>query len=185
MRQRFSAISSVAACLLALAALTFSASAAAADLSRFDGEYKGSAEVISADGTKAMRDMNVMIKTKNKREFTVDWTSTTYRPDGRTKSKSYSINFESTSRPGVFAAAMRQDLFGNAVQLNPMKGEPYVWGRVKGDTLTIYSLYIDSEGGYDLQQFDRTLADGGLELAFHSIHNGMILRTVRTFLEKQ
>ena len=143
------------------------------------------AEVQTADGGTIPRDMNVVIKATDASHFNVSWTSTTYRADGTTKDKSYSINFSQRGKSDVYEAAMKRDLFGNDIQLDPMKGEPYVWGRIIDDTLTVYSLTVDTEGGYDLQQFDRKLAEGGLELTFQNIHNGTIARSVTTFLKKQ
>jgi hypothetical protein len=80
---------------------------------------------------------------------------------------------------------MRRNVFGHDVQLDPMKGEPFVWARIEGDTLSVYSLFVTETGGYEIQQFDRTLADGGLSLDFQVVINGKIQRTVSTFLERQ
>lgn len=150
----------------------------------FVGDYVGSAEVISADGERIPRDMSVSIRA-NKKGFTVEWTSTTRKPDGRLKSKSYSIDFLPTEREGIYSAAMRQNVFGHAVQLDPMKGEPFVWGRIRGDTLTVFSLFVDKNGDYEIQQFDRTLAEGGLMLKFTDSRNGEEQRSVETFLKRQ
>ncbi|WP_187430088.1 hypothetical protein ROLI_023760 [Roseobacter fucihabitans] len=161
-----------------------SAAAAQADISRFLGVYDGSATVTSADGKTHDRDMNVVIShTRN--GFRVDWTSTTYRPDGTSKAKSYSVEFVPSDRGDVYAAAMKRNVFGHDVQLDPMKGEPYVWSRIDGDTLSVYSLFVAEDGGYEIQQFNRTLAVGGLNLDYKSVRNGEIQRTVSTFLKKQ
>lgn len=155
-----------------------------ADASRFYGDYAGSAELVAADGTASKRDMSVSIS-GTKKGFRVQWTSISYKADGRSKEKSYSIDFVPSDREGVFAAAMKRNVFGHEVQLDPMKGEPYVWGQIVGDTLTVYSLFVDADGGYEIQQFDRTLADGGLNLDFKNIRNGSEQRSVSTFLKKQ
>jgi hypothetical protein len=160
------------------------ASIAQADIPRFVGNYTGSADVLSADGTKIPRDMSVEISLVED-GFRVSWTSTTYRPDGSQKVKSYTIDFGPSDRDGVYAAAMRRNVFGHDVQLDPMKGEPFVWARIEGDTLSVYSLFVTETGGYEIQQFDRTLADGGLNLDFQVVINGKIQRTVSTFLERQ
>jgi hypothetical protein len=165
-------------------AVVWAASAAQADISRFVGNYVGSAEVTLADGTKQPRDMNVGIaETRN--GFRVDWTTATIRPDGSRNPKSYSIEFVPSDRGDVYAAAMKRNVFGHDVQLDPMKGEPYVWARIVGDTLSVYSLFVSEDGGYEIQQFDRTLARGGLTLDYQSVRNGKINRTVSTFLERQ
>ena len=80
---------------------------------------------------------------------------------------------------------MKRNVFGHEVPLDPMKGEPFVWGRIEGKTLTVFSLFIDEKGGYELQQYDRTLADGGLDLSFSRFRNGVKSRSVETFLKKQ
>lgn len=164
-------------------ALVLSAPVSASNVSRFVGDYSGSAEIISADGTKTPRDMSVSIS-ETRGGFNVKWTSTTHKPDGRTKEKSYSIDFVPTDRTDIYAAAMERNIFGHEVQLDPMKGEPFVWGRISGDTLTVYSLFVDDVGGYEMQQYDRTLADGGLMLVFTNLRNGDKQRSVSTFLER-
>jgi len=179
---RFRYLFQAAAALILLLAL--SAQTAFADISRFVGSFTGSAEVMLADGTKQPRDMNVEIS-QTKEGFIVKWTSVTYRPDGSKKSKSYSVEFTPSDRGEVFAAAMTRNVFGHSVPLDPMKGEPYVWSRINGDTLSVYSLFVAEDGGYEIQQFDRTLTEGGLTLAYQSVRNGQINRTVTTFLEEQ
>lgn len=164
--------------------LVLLAGQALADPSRFAGTYSGSAEVVSADGSTLPRDMSVEIKT-SRPGFSVTWTSVTYRSDGRVSEKSYSIDFVPSDRDSVYAAAQRKNVFGHEVQLDPMKGEPYVWGRITGDTMTVFSLFVAEDGGYSLQQYDRTLADGGLNLRFQTIRDGEILRAVETFLTRE
>lgn len=173
-----------AAGLLLMAVVIVAATFARADVSRFVGSYTGSADIVSADGSTTPRDMSVDVS-EIKDGFRVSWTSTTHRADGSTKAKTYTIDFQPSERAGVYAAAMKRNVFGHNVQLDPMKGEPYVWGRIVGDTLSIYSMFVTEDGGYEIQQFDRTLAEGGLALEYQSVLDGAVQRTVSTFLEKQ
>ena len=156
----------------------------AADITPFVGDYVGSANLVEQDGTETPRDMSVSVE-EIKNGFNVSWTTTTYRGDGRIKEQSFSIDFYPTERPDVFSAAMRRNVFGHEVPLDPMQGEPFVWGRIDGDTLTVFSLFIGETGDYELQQFDRTLAEGGLNLSFSRFRNGVKSRSVDTFLEKR
>lgn len=156
----------------------------AAPVSAFVGDYVGEAMVVSVDGTEAHRDMSVQIR-ETKKGFSVAWTTITHKPTGKTKEKSYLIEFVPTDRHGIYSAAMRRNVFGHEVQLDPMKGEPFVWGRIAGQTMTVYSLFVDDEGGYEMQQYDRTLAEGGLQLEFSRFRNGEKMRSVSAFLEKQ
>jgi len=160
------------------------AAAALADIGRFAGTYTGAAEIVSADGSVRQRDMSVQIS-ETKKGFTVAWSTTTHRDDGRSTEKSYEIEFVPSARAGIFAAAMTRNVFGHLVQQDPMKGEPYVWARIIGDTLTVFSLFVNEEGGYELQQFDRTLTEGGLILNFSAILNGEERAGVQTLLVRR
>ncbi|MEP5732443.1 MAG: hypothetical protein ABJL67_24095 [Sulfitobacter sp.] len=153
----------------------------ALDISSFVGTYAGQAEVENGDGTTQMRDMSVTISEED-RGFRVAWSTGTTRADGSVKLKEYSINFAPSERDDVFAAAMQRNVFGKEVPLDPMKGEPYVWARILGETLSVYSLFVTAEGGYEIQQFDRTLAENGMQLEFQNVRNGEIARRVSTFL---
>ncbi len=169
---------------LAIVLALFGTLARAADIAPFVGDYIGSANVVDDDGTATPRDMSVSIN-ETRNGFNVSWKTTTYKLDGRVKEQKFSIDFQPSDRPDVFSAAMQRNVFGHEVPLNPMKGEPFVWGRIDGDTLTVFSLFIDAQGGYELQQYDRTLADGGLDLAFSRFINGYKSRAVETFLRKK
>ncbi len=158
--------------------------AMAANIAPFVGDYTGSANVVDSDGTTTPRDMSVSIN-EIKGGFNVSWTTTTYKHDGRVKDQKFSIDFQPSDRSNVYSAAMQRNVFGHEVPLDPMKGEPFVWASIKGDTLTVFSLFIDENGGYELQQYDRTLAEGGLNLSFSRFIDGTKSRTVETFLTKQ
>ncbi len=174
----------VLAAVVAVWTAVLSLQAFAADITPFVGDYVGSANVVDADGSSTPRDMSVSIH-PIKGGFNISWSTTTYKLDGRVKDEKYSVDFQTTDRPDVFSAAMRRNVFGHEVPLDPMKGEPFVWGRIDGQTLTVFSLFIGANGDYELQQFDRTLADGGLDLSFSRFRNGEKSRTVQTFLERQ
>lgn len=155
----------------------------AADVDRFAGVYTGETEV-EIGGEQVKRDMSVTIEpTKN--GFMLSWTSTTYRPDGRVKSKKYDIEFVPSAREHIFQAAMQTNLFGKATPLDPLKGEPFVWARFEGETFSVFSLFINEVGGYEIQEFHRTLVDEGLDLVFRRFRNGVPQREINTLLTRQ
>ncbi|AHD01047.1 hypothetical protein [Leisingera methylohalidivorans] len=174
------AVPALAVCVLLCAAVQ----GIAASIAQFAGEYAGSVDVVKADGDTDPRDMSVSIN-EMKKGFIIEWTSTTEKDDGRRKTKTYQIEFQQSGREGVYSAAMTRNVFGHAVPLNPMEGEPFVWGRLTGDTLTVFSLFIHPNGDYEMQQYDRTLADGGLDLVYISRLNGEPRRRLKTFLARQ
>lgn len=170
--------------LCAVVVLCLAAQTAWAEIGRFVGHYTGSAAVIDLDGSENPRDMSVTID-ETKKGFSVKWTTITYKTSDRIKEATFKINFVPTDRHGVFAAAMKRNVFGHETQLDPMHGEPYVWARIQDDTLTVFSLFVNDSGGYEMQQFDRTLTSGGLDLKFARTANGKETRTINVFLEKK
>lgn len=162
--------------------LFFSSGSSAAEIDPFIGSYTGSANVES-DGETSLRDMNVIIAaTRNGYEVT--WTTITHKTEGQIKEKQYSIEFLLTSREGIFSSAMKSNLFGNKIPLNPMEGDPYVWSRITGKTFTVFALHIAEDGGYEMQEYNRTLISGGLDLEYQRIRNGVRLRSIKAFLKK-
>ena len=159
--------------LLAFATLLGAATVRAAELpapavgiEQFFGTYEGRGT--GSDGNHATdRDLSVTIGPAADEGFVVRW-STTVRAKGEDpeKRKAYTITFQPTARPGVYSSAMRANVFGEKVPMDPFKGDPFVWARLSGKTLSVYALIILDDGGYDLQIYDRTLSASGLDLVF-------------------
>lgn len=166
-----------AVCVSLLGAPTF-----AADIQDFFGTFKGSATV-DAGSTQEDRDMSVTVSETDK-GFELQWTSVIYKTDGREKSNDYKILFVPTQRDGIFASAMKANVFGKAVPLDPLKGDPYVWARLSGDTFSVFSLLIDEDGNYMVQEYHRTLAEGGLDLEYRRFRDGKALKAINAFLAK-
>ncbi|WP_370400145.1 hypothetical protein [Sulfitobacter sp. JB4-11] len=157
--------------------------AMASEADRFVGTYVGEAQFVH-EGETRRRDMSTTIKdTKN--GFQLSWTSVTYKDDGRTTEKAYTINFTPSDRPHIYQSAMAQNLFGQSRPLDPLKGEPFVWARFEGDTFSVFSLFINETGNYEVQEFHRTLVEEGLDLRFLRIRNGVIEREIETLLVRQ
>ena len=160
---------------LALAA-TNAASAQDHKIEEFFGKYVGRTVSAVGEGL-SQRDLNVEIK-KHKNGFTLDWSTVSRRDDGTTRSKSYSINFVPTKREGIFGSAMRNNVFGGAEPLDPLKGDPYVWAGIRGDTLIVHAMLITDDGGYEMQVYERTLTPEGLFLKFWRNRDGVQSRYV-------
>lgn len=149
----------------------------------FFGHFVGKA-IVEGDDTTTSRDLAVTIQPDGER-FRIDWTTVTRQADGDIKRKAYSIAFEATKRPGIFRSTMRADMFGNLVPLDPLKGDPYVWCRVAGRVLTLYSLQITDDGGYDLQVYERTLqGEDRMSLRFTRLHEGEPPRELKATLKR-
>jgi hypothetical protein len=168
---------------MALALIAFTEPSRAANAyDKFVGEYLG--EGISDQGDDlTKRDLGVEIKPSHD-GFIVTWVSVTHRKDGKLKRKSYSVHFKPKGKSGLYGSAMRKDMFGNQVPMDPLEGDPYVWARISGDTLFVYALLITDEGGYEMQTYERTLTDGGMDLTYSRVRDGQVLRTVRGTLKR-
>lgn len=169
--------------ILVLIVFLLPAIALANEADRFVGTYFGEAE-FTHDGKVRRRDMSTTIKS-TKDGFQLSWTSVTYKSDGRTTEKTYTVDFQPSAREHIYESSMARDLFGNSRPLDPLKGEPFVWARFEGDMLSVYSLFIDETGNYEMQEFHRTLVDAGLDLVFTRFRNGVVEREIRTLLERQ
>jgi len=152
-------------------------------LQKFFGSYTGQS-ISLADQGLSERDLAVTIKPYQNEGFSLDWTTITKRPDGKTKHQSYSVAFEPTSREGIYRAAQRRNMFGYFTPLDPMAGEPYLWAHLSDDALTVQALLITEDGGYEIQTYERRLAPHGLDLTFSRIADGKILKTINGVLRK-
>ena len=152
------------------------------ELEPFYGTYRGMSISTTEVGLDR-RDLDVKI-TPTDGGFQVQWTTIKLHRDGRTKRKSYAIGFRSSKRHNIYTSAMKRNKFGAAVPLNPMLGEPYVWARLEGRTLTVYALMITDTGTYEIQVYERTLRDDGLDLVFNRYREDIHLKAITGRLDR-
>lgn len=143
----------------------------------FFGEYVG--EALSSDATDlSRRDIAVRIDAHGAQGFTLTWTTVIRQPQGDARRKTHTVDFVPTGDAQVYASAMRTNLFGKAVPLDPLQGDPYVWATLQGATLTVHALVITQDHGYEMQTYKRTLTPAGLDLVFHRVRDGQRLRDI-------
>jgi hypothetical protein len=172
--------------LVCLSILLFDSSAAWANhepIERFYGHYKGHVNLL-ADGKEMERDLSVSIKPQEGHSFNITWTTVTTKSSGKTKAKTYSIDFVPTHRANIYSSAMKTNVFGGRVAMDPLKGDPYVWARIAGKTLTVYALLITDAGGYEMQVYERALIERGLHLKFSRILDGKTLKFIEADLTR-
>lgn len=155
---------------------------AAYSYEKFVGEYVGEG-ILHEDQHLTKRDLRVEIK-PSRDGFSLTWVSVTHNIEGTLNRKSYTVQFKPKGESGLYGSAMRTDMFGNQVPLDPLKGEPYVWARISGDTLFVYAMLITEEGGYEMQVYERTLTPNGMELIYSRVRDGQMMRTVRGTLKR-
>lgn len=154
---------------------------AGSPIEAFIGHYRGKT-IVGDDGETAARDLGVSIE-RDGEYFKIAWNTATRR-DHDINRKSYAISFAPTKRPEIYRSAMRTDMFGNRVPMDPLSGDPFVWCRIAGKTLSVYALLIDDSGTYDLQIYNRTLVDNGLQLEFTRLRETDPPKALSAFLER-
>jgi hypothetical protein len=152
-------------------------------LEPFLGPYAGKSDPVANDET-LQRDLGVIIEEADDDGFRLTWTTARNKAYGRRKEREISIEFVPIRREGMFSSAMRRNKFGHHVPLDPLKGDPYVWAKVQDKTLLIHALIITEDGGYEMQTYKRALVDGGLDLRFDRIRDGINLRSITGTLRR-
>lgn len=164
------------AAALAVCALVVGLPATAAGnaYERFFGRFEGTASV---EGERNARTLSVKIGPWEE-GFVVEWTTLIPKADGAIKRAAYEVRFKATRRESIYASAMRRNMFGHARPLDPLKGEPYVWARIEGDVLTVYTMRVTDEGGYEMQSHRRQLVDEGMALLYTRVVDGEVMRAI-------
>jgi hypothetical protein len=155
----------------------------ASDIDRFAGTYSGRSDTV-LDGESQGRDLKTTISLTDD-GFNISWTSITFKLDETPRAKTYEIEFVPSQRDNIYGSAMKTNMFGKQVPLDPLQGEPFVWSRFDDDTLSVFSLFINEVGEYEMQEFHRTLQDGGLDLLFRRVSNGVPQKEINAFLARQ
>lgn len=172
-------------CLLGLllTMLTGPVSAEDLDIDAFYGHYTGTANEQLA-GESECRDLSVTIEPKDD-NFLIAWSTSVRRANKSLKKQHYSILFRKTRRGAVYASAMRVNVFGKQIPMDPLAGDPFVWARIHDKTLTVYALMITDDGSYDMQVYDRTLLpNGDLDLSFTRILDGHLNKELTATLHR-
>ena len=155
----------------------------ASDYDLFVGEFSGM--FIPVDTEKGhVRDLGVSIRPID-HGINISWETTTF-DEGHSKTKSYTIDFLETERKNVLKSAQKKNLFGGRDPLDPMKGEPYAWARIRDRTLSVYVMLITDDGGYEIQTYNRTIKpDGDLTTQYSRIKNGELKVSLTATLNRQ
>lgn len=150
-------------------------------ISAFYGTWSGSAiseSNISVNFRLTARDMDVEICPEGA-GFRVTWTTVLRQrgdPDNPTaERRSTELVFQPTDKANVWRAVGSED---------PLLDERFAWARLRGQTLTVHSMVIRDDGGYDMQVYDRTLKATGMDLEFAAFRDGEERRTARGRLVK-
>lgn len=145
----------------------------------FVGTWSGGGVAQNADSlffNVTARDFDVVIR-KEGTGFQIDWTTVIRRggdpanPDIRRRKSSRTL-------------VPDRDAWRCTDSGYPLDGKELCWAQVRENTLSIYLMTVEKNGGFTLQQYDRTLTPKGMELVFTSRANEGTIRTVKGQLVK-
>lgn len=125
-------------------------------LGKFRGSVTGSAGEVSGDFD--------MVSAAKRNGFTMSWP-----PNGST---------------GFKAAKDRKNVFLAPSEGKLIEGAPAFWARLEDGKLLVYSMRIDSHGGYSIYTFVYTPVEGGLDLLIYHLRSGSEPMESRARLER-
>jgi hypothetical protein len=171
-----------AAALIALM-LALPAGAHAASLEPLFGTYVGVAEVEDiAQGDVRQRDMDIVIEPYKQGGFRIQWVNVTLVDGERAvpgvERRVQTVLFEPAPDRGFFVEAAENNPFREREETRPMRGDPVRWASLDDQGLHVYSFVVLEDGRYELQVYDRTLTDIGLDIRFQRIVDGAVVRQI-------
>lgn len=164
---------------------------AEAKIGDFFGDWRG-VEVTVADAEPALEltpaDLDTTIAPEG-RGFAIRSFALTREADGGVVTRRMDATFAPTETPGVFAfdpgrRSLLSSLFADPAVGNPLEGDTLAWARLEGNALHVYSLAIDTAGGYALEQSTGRLTDDGMIMRYELRSENDRVVTVEGRLER-
>jgi len=145
-----------------------------APIAAFVGTFAGTGVAETFDNIyspESVRDLDVVIARADD-GFSVTWTTVVRSPGGKVKRKTQTLDFTSTGAGSQYRNTRLVDPFD----------EGLAWAGIEDQTLSVFVLNIDADGGYQLQRYARTLTALGMDLTFTRKIDGEDLRVVKAKL---
>jgi hypothetical protein len=169
---------------LALAlALACAKSASGASLEPFFGSYVGVAKVENLEGGEVRRrDMDIVIEPYKQGGFRIHWVNVTLVDGQRAvpgvERRVQTVLFEPAEEHDFFVEVQEGNPFRERDDTQPMRGDPVRWASLDDQGLHVYSFVVLEDGRYELQIYDRTLTDIGIDIRFQRIIDGAVVRRI-------
>ena len=157
--------------------------ASAASLEPFFGTYVGVAEVDDlASGEVRQRDMDIVIEPYKDGGFKIQWINVTL-VDGKraapgVERRVQTVLFEPAEDRDFFVEVQENNPFRERGETLPMRGDPVRWASLDDQGLHVYAFVVLEDGRYELQIYDRTLTDIGIDIRFQRVVDGEAMRRI-------
>jgi hypothetical protein len=154
-----------------------------ASLEPFFGSYVGVAEVSNLQtGDLRERDMDIVIEPYKEGGFKIHWINVTLVDGERAvpgvERRVQTVLFQPAEDHDFFVEVQADNPFRERAETRPMRGDPVRWASLDDQGLHVYSFVVLEDGRYELQVYDRTLTDIGLDIRFQRIVDGEVLRRI-------
>ena len=106
--------------------------------------------------------------------LSVTWTTVVRSVGGKAKYETQTLSFSATGAGSQYWSDALTDPFGHGV----------AWAGIEDQTLSVFVLNIDTDGGYQLQRYARTLTGLGMDLTFTRKVDGEDSRVVKAKLAR-
>jgi hypothetical protein len=157
--------------------------ASGASLEPFFGTYVGVAEVDDLEtGSIEQRDMDIVIEPYKQDGFKIHWVNVTLVDGERAvpgvQRRVQTVLFEPAEDRAFFVEVAEANPFRERAETRPMRGDPVRWASLDDQGLHVYSFVVLEDGSYELQIYDRTLTDIGIDITFRRIVDGEVVRRI-------
>jgi hypothetical protein len=168
--------------LLVLGTAALAPDAKSASLEPFFGSYVGVAEVEGVDGEVQSRDMDIVIEPYKQGGFKVQWVNVTLVDGQRAapgvERRIQTVLFQPAEDRGFFVEVQEDNPFRERGETRPMRGDPVRWASLDDQGLHVYAFLVLEDGRYELQVYDRSLTDMGIDISFQRIVDGEVMRRI-------
>jgi hypothetical protein len=153
------------------------------DFQPFIGDFNGQVVFTGPVGF-AKRDLEVSIR-RERGGFSLKWTTISQKSSGALKRAEHFVAFAPAKRSGFYVSTGRIDRLGARIPIDPLAGDPQVWAKISGTTMTVYAVLITDDDKHEVQTYERTLVPGGMELKFNRVRDGKPLKTISAKLQSK
>ncbi len=155
-------------------------------LSGFFGKWHGLGTAESRDDPYfrlTARDLDVTIAAPPPEADAADGFSVTWTTLSRDSGSSMQPTWRTRSAALLFKPTEQANVWREAHSTDPLR-QPYAWAQLVGHTLTMYLLTIPTNGGVELQVYERTVVGDTMQLLFTRFSNDDNIRTVKARLTR-
>ncbi|MGI9487526.1 MAG: hypothetical protein ACR2RF_16935 [Geminicoccaceae bacterium] len=157
----------------AIAWLVWPGTSALADdpssIEAFLGKWKG--DQVSSETESLPSDALDLQVQSDRNGFRISWRDLSTGSSGGPGAQKVNAHFQRTGRPGVYeyveeSGSFLTRMFASPSTGNPLEGETLLWARVGDLTLTVYSMSVEPNGGFNLDRYSWVQTESGLLLRY-------------------